>query len=110
MANEYKGEEKRRSWHLEKGFSVAIVISLVALAGTVFANCAVGVWFAGRLELTVQQDHEAIAQLSVWKDKQDDDKAKIDSNLATMNQKLTDQGEIIHHIDELLERGRRGYQ
>lgn len=39
-----------------------------------------------------------------WRDKQDDERARIDSHLAVIDQKLADQSDVLHHMDDRQEK------
>ena len=91
-------------WHLNKRFAITTVVAIIGLVIAVLANCAAGIWYASRLEITIEQDHSAITSLSIWKEKQDDDKAKIDAHLAVVDEKLSEQSVILRRIDDRMEK------
>lgn len=84
------------SWHLDKKFALGIV-------GAILLNAASGIWYASKIDTTIQEDHKAIEDLSSWKEKQDDERGKIDSHLAVVDEKLSQQNKSLDHIIELLE-------
>lgn len=89
---------EKSAWHLEKSFSIGII-------GAICLQCACFVWYGAKLDSQVEATKTDVAALQVWKDKQDDDRAKINASLATVSQKLTDQGDLIRRIDDILESG-----
>jgi hypothetical protein len=88
------------SWHLDKKFALFIV-------GAVLTNAGSGIWYAAQINSTIQQDHANIQSLSSWREKQDDERSKIDSHLAVVDEKLTEQNESLKHIIEILEKPQR---
>lgn len=95
----YSGLEKRfrqGSWHLEKNFSIGVIVALLAQgAGSVF--------FGGELLSDFRQLQNTVVNIIEWKDKQDDERGRINANLSALKQKLDDQGDMIKRIDDILE-------
>lgn len=85
------------SWHLEKRFSIALLLGmLVHLLGLIVGGTM--------LYSEIKTDHETLQVLISWRDKQDDERAHIDSHLAVIDQRLADQSDTLRHIDERQER------
>jgi len=96
----YTGTERRTyegSWHLDKKFAVGVI-------GAILLNCLSGVWYASKIDTTIQQDHAAITDMTVWREKQDDEKGKIDSHLSVIDEKLTEQTKSLDHVIYILEK------
>jgi hypothetical protein len=102
----YEGPERREAesgWHLTRKFAFSII-------GALLLNCLSGIWYASKIDSTIQQDHEAIQNLSLWREKKDDAESKMEQNIATVNQKLidvsqrlVDQNDILKNIYQILE-------
>ena len=88
------------SWHLDRKTTVAVILAICA-------NSCSFIWYAGKLDAQVQATRSDVNDLKVWREKQDDERAKINASLAVVNQKLTDQGDLIRRIDDILESGFR---
>jgi len=88
---------KRDQWHLDKKFSVGIICAILF-------QCGSFIWYASQMSQQIQSTADKVAVLASWRDKQDDDKSKIESHLAVMDERLTDQGKTLQRIDEKLDR------
>lgn len=89
--------ERRSSWHLDKSFSIGIIIAILF-------QCACFIWAGAQLASKLQTHDEKISELVLWKNKEDDSKAKIDSHLAVADEKLDEQARILTRMDERLEK------
>ena len=99
----YMGDERRKyegQWHLDKKFSIGIILAICL-------QCACFIWYGAKLDAQVQVTKTDVSELRIWREKQDDEKAKIESRLATVDQELKDQGELLRRIAELLENNPR---
>lgn len=84
-------------WHLDKKVSIGII-------GAILFQCGSFIWYGSHINDQVQITTERVAALTAWKDKQDDDKAKIEAHLAVMDERLSDQGKTLQRIDDRLDR------
>ena len=99
MSSKYLGEERRNLanyWHLDKKVSIGIIIAILV-------NSSSFIWYGAKLDAQVQTTKGDVAGLQAWREKQDDERSKINTTLATMSQKLSDQNDLIVRIDQLLE-------
>jgi len=78
MSDERRAYEN--SWHLDKKVSIGII-------GAICLQCACFVWYGAKLDSQVQQDKGSIQSLIMWREKQDDERNKIDSHLAVVDEK-----------------------
>ncbi|MGB9154405.1 MAG: hypothetical protein WCD70_15115 [Alphaproteobacteria bacterium] len=90
--------QEKTDWHLDKKITIGVIVAILINAGS-------SIWYASKLDSQVQATETEVLSLKVWKEKQDDDRERINSSLATVNQKLTDQGDLIRRIDDILESG-----
>lgn len=84
-------------WHLDKKFSIGIIIAILG-------QCACFVWYGSKLDSKVQDTSAQVTELRLWKDRQDDDKAKIAAHLAVIDEKLLEQSTVLHRIDDRMDR------
>ena len=90
-------DTKRKEWHLHVGVPLSIIAAILFQSGCF-------VWYGAKLDSRVQQTYEQVITLQAWKDKQDDDRSKIDAHLAVVDEKLGEQGKILQRIDERTEK------
>ena len=88
------------SWHLDKKVSIGIIAAICL-------QCACFVWYGAKLDSQVQQDHSNIQSITAWREKQDDERSKIDAHLAVVDEKLSEQSVNLRHIIEILEKPRQ---
>ena len=89
------------SWHLDKKVSIGIIAAICL-------QCACFVWYGAQLDSEVKQDHNNIQSITAWREKQDDERSKIDAHLAVVDEKLSEQNGNLRHIIEILEKPSRG--
>ena len=88
--------QENPQWHLNKGVSLSIIAALLL-------QCLTFGWYAARISFQVEQDHLAIVGLETWKEKQDRESSMLDSHLAVVDEKLIEQGLLLHRIDDFIE-------
>ena len=99
MTGRYQGEERRQhadSWHLDKKFSIGIIIAILT-------QCGSFIWYAAQMDAKIMQTSIQVEQLAKWRLQSDDQLSKINSLQAAEGQKLDDLAQTVHHMDDLLE-------
>ena len=87
------------AWHLDKKITIGIILSICANSGSF-------IWYGAKLDSQVESTKQDVAELKMWKDKQDDDRERINGSLSAVNQKLTDQADVLRRIEDILEHQR----
>ena len=96
----YEGQERRcelQPWHLNKGFAITLIFAILANTGSF-------IWYGAKLDSRVQDTTIKIDELRTWREKQEDRRVNNDALLAALNQKMSDEADVVKHISDLLEK------
>lgn len=89
--------DRRGGWQIDRRVPVALIFALVV-------QFAVAVGWCSRIESREEIDATQITGLIAWKEIQGGTQTKTESRLAVIEEKLGEQSETLHHIDDRLEK------
>ena len=95
----YEGEERRQNlpWHLNQKTVLAVIASILI-------NSASFIWYGAKLDSQVQSTKNDVLDLKAWREKADAQREQIQITLTSVDQKLSDQGNLLNHLTDLLEK------
>lgn len=107
MVNASDRREGWVSWHLDWKFWLTLISTFAAQA--VFLTWVVSSNVT-KAEGKIAENTTNISVLQTWRDKQDEYRSQINAELAVMGEKLNEQSDLLHRIDERQEKFfSRGY-
>lgn len=101
MVNASDRREGWVSWHLDWKFWLTIVGGF--LSQSIFCTWIISANVT-RAETKIAENTANIVVLQQWRDKQDEYRAQTNLQLGVMDEKLVEQGTLLHRIDERQEK------
>lgn len=90
-------DDDKTQWHLNAKVPLSIIAAILF-------QSACFIWYGAKLDAKVQQTSEQVVVLQNWRDKQDDERLKIEAHLAVIDERTKNQSESMKNQSEALQR------
>lgn len=90
-------EKKEANWFMDKRLSIGVILAIIIQSGTFF-------WYGAQKDALLTQYVKNTDKLMEWREKQDDDRNKNQTQLALLSERMTSVTELLRKIDDRTEK------